>query len=176
MKDTYPIEQLATGTGGGLQIAFARKARDLLPKNDETCFEISNKGLLILGATEDALTRPREILRDTFGAGVRFAAPRVRLVYADGWQQPIMGFRVEAETAHLKEIEHGLKMRSAEISDVELQTRIGIIRGHAPLVGLIGYPRSLHRLSGGRAHAAFWLSHYDPLWSYTNETMACFSD
>lgn len=176
MKDPYPIEQLATCAGGGLQLSFARKASDLLPRNDETCFEISNKGLLILGATEDALTSPREILRDAFGTGVRFSTPRVRLVYEDGWQQPIMGFRVEAEAAHLKEIERSLKMRSAEISDMELQTRIGIIRGQAPLVGLIGYPRSLRRLSDGRAHAAFWLSHYDPLWSYANETMACFSD
>lgn len=170
----FPVEQLVTRSGGGRQFAFARKACDLLPKSEETRFEASDRGLLMLGQTESDLDAPRRFLREVFGDQVRFAVPRVRLVYADGWQQPIMGFRVETSPSHLKEVECSLEKRAAEIADVEVMARAGVIRGCAPLVDLIGYRRTLHRLSEGTAHATLWLSHYEPLWSYANETMACY--
>lgn len=176
MSEAFPIEQLVTSAGSGLQIAFARKAIGLLPESTETRFEISNKGLLMLGQTENDLEVPRQFLREVFGGQVRFATPRVRLVYADGWQQPIMGFRVEASPSHLKKVESSLEKRAAEIADVEIMPRAGVIRGRAPLVDLISYPRTLQRLSAGTAHATLWLSHYEPLWSYSTETMACYAE
>lgn len=175
MGDIFPIEQLVTIAGAGRQFAFAHKACDLLPKSEETRFEASGRGLLMLGQTESDLNAPRQFLRDAFGGRVRFAVPRVRLVYADGWQQPIMGFRVETSPSHLKKVESSLEKRAAEIADVEIKACAGVIRGSAPLVDLIGYPRTLHRLSAGTARATLWLSHYEPLWSYSNETMACYA-
>lgn len=175
-NEAFPIEQLATRVGGGRLIAFARMARDLLPDDEATRFAASNKGLVMLGQTEEDLVAPRRFLRDVFGDRVRFSVPRVRLIYADGWQQPIMGFRVETSPSHLKKVEQSLAIRAAEISDVEVQRRAGVIRGSAPLVDMIGYPRSLRRLSDGTAHATLWLSHYEPLWSYSSETMACFAE
>lgn len=175
MDETFPIEQLVTIAGTGRQLAFAHKACDLLPASEETRFEVSGRGLLMLGQAEADLDAPRQFLRDVFGDRVRFAVPRVRLVYADGWQQPIMGFRVEASPSHLKQVECSLEKREAEIADVEVVAHTGVIRGRAPLVDLIGYPRTLNRLSAGTAHATLWLSHYEPLWSYSNETMACYA-
>lgn len=175
MNEAYPIEQWVTNAGGGSQAAFARKALDVLPWSEETLFEASTQGLLMLGQTEEDLTVPRRILRDVFGAQLRFSAPHVRLVYADGWQQPIMGFRVEAKPAYLEQVERSLERRAAQIADVERQSRAGVIRGSAPLAGMIGYRRSLDRISAGTGHATLWLSHYEPLWSYSSETMACFA-
>lgn len=171
----YPIEQLVTWTGRGSQMAFAKRAFDLLPRRDEVLLEISAKGLTILAQTEEDLIQPAEFLTDVFGQSVRFSIPHVRLLYDDGWLQPIMGFRIEVQpVSSLRQVKHSLSTRSAEISNIELQTSAGVIRGEAPLVGLIGYPGSLQRLSKGKARATLWLSHYEPIWSYTNETMACY--
>lgn len=176
MLDAYPLEQLATCAGGGLQIAFSRQAAALLPQREETLFDASNRGLLMLAQSEDDLTAPRRFLREVFGGRVRFAAPRVRLLYAAGWQQPVMGFRIAAPTALLDRIETGLRRRGAALDDIEHDARRGVIRGHAPLAALLGYPRALRRLADGAIDASFWLSHYEPLWSYASETMACYAD
>lgn len=174
MNPAYPIEQIATGAVPGPQLAFARKARELLPDGGDFALEATRDGLLILGRTEADLAEPRRLLRDAFGADVRFSTPGVRLLYADGWQQPIMGFRVVAAPADVRPIEACLARRAAEISDVEVRPDSGVIRGQAPLATLLGYPRALRRLSGGTAHATLWLCHYRPLWSYSSETMACY--
>lgn len=170
----HPVEQLAASTDPGALGAFVRRAGELLSGNDGIAYEPARDGLLILAQAEDELDDPRRVLRDAFGSGVRFGAPSVRLRYADGWQQPIMGFRVAATAADLPRIESGLAQRGAKIADIERRNDDAVVRGQAPLARLLGYPRALRRLSAGRAHATFWLSHYEPLWSYSSETMACY--
>ncbi|MDD3528568.1 MAG: hypothetical protein PHS77_01710 [Gallionellaceae bacterium] len=175
-NEMFPIEQLASWGTGGPQVACARHALDLMPEGETTRLEVSDDGLLMLGQSEDDLIVPRMVLRDIFGSRVRFSAPRVRLMYADGWRQPITGFRVEVDSRHLKHVEHGLRRRTAEIVDVEVRPGAVVIRGSAPLAGMIGYPRSLQRLADNSARVAIWLSHFAPLWPYSTETMACFAE
>lgn len=170
----HPVEQLAASADPGALTAFVRRAGELLSGKDGIACEPAHDGLLILAQAEDELDEPRRVLRDAFGSGVRFGAPSVRLRYADGWQQPIMGFRVAAAAADLPRIENGLAQRAAEIADIERRDGGAVIRGQAPLASLLGYPRALRRLSAGNAHATFWLSHYEPLWSYSSGTMACY--
>lgn len=173
----YPLEQLATCAGNGPQATFARQAISLLPRREETLFDASNRGLLMLAQSEDDLSAPRQILRDTFGKHMRFTAPHVRLLYdVGGWQQPIMGFRIVALAALLERVETDLRRRDAAFDDIELSKQRGVIRGHAPLAALLGYPHTLRRLGDGAIDATFWLSHYEPLWSYASETMACYAD
>lgn len=175
MGNLFPIEQLVTCDGYWSQIAFGRKACDLLPESIETLFMPSNRGLLMLGKSEGDFTKPYQFLREVFGSCVHFSMPRVRLVYAGGWQQPIMGFRIEANSSQIRQVERSLELRAARFSDMEIHERMSIIRGEAPLEGLIGYHRSLQRLAGATAHAILWLSHYEPLRSYPSETMACYA-
>ncbi len=170
MNPVYPIEQLATGTPPD----FVRRAYELLAGSDEIAVEAAHDGLRLLAHAEPDLDAPRRRLRDVFGDAVRFAPPDVRLLYAGGWQQPIMGFRIVADPLQFRQVEASLARRAAEIADVELRPGSGVIRGQAPLAALLGYPRTLRRLGGDAAHATLWLSHYRPLWSYASETMACY--
>lgn len=174
MNAVHPVEQLATCNDGHSPLAFVRKARELLIDNEDIALATRHDGLLILGHAELDLVEPRRVLRQAFGDSVQFAAPAARLLYRGGWQQPIMGFRVRADRADTRQIQSGLESRAAKIFDVEERGHSSVIRGQAPLARLIGYPGALQRLTDGSAHAIFWLSHYEPLWSYSSETMACY--
>lgn len=172
----FPIEQRVTWPSAGAPLALARDARAWLPVKPETRYEVSEAGLRMLGQSEGDLVEPREILQALYGERVRFAPVQVRLIFAGGWFQPIMGFRIEADAAYLSPVTRALEQRAARVSDIEWRPRRSILRGEAPLSGLIGYPCSLKRLSGGTAHATLWLSHYEPIWAYSPETMACYAE
>lgn len=45
-----------------------------------------------------------------------------------------------------------------------------------PAEAIRAYTRTLRRLSNDSGHIALWLSHYEPLWSYASETMACYAE
>ena len=173
--DMYPLEQLVTRPKYGTQRVFAKKAVDLLPEYEDIGFELTRNGLLMRGMTESDLAKPREFLMGVFGCAVRFSAPHIRLAYADGWQEPIMGFRIATEPSYVEPIRKGLAIiRGASISDIEKRVPTSVIRGEAPLIDLIGISRTLRQLSNESTQAVLWLSHYQPLWSYSTETMACY--
>jgi predicted deacylase len=175
MNAEYPLEQLAMCADGTPQRRFARKAGELLRENEDIVLKITDEGLRIFARLEADLAAQRELLRDAFGASVQFSAPVVRHLLSDDCRHPIMGFRIVTGRAEVKTVEDSLKRRRAAISDIEIQTQGAVIRGQAPLATLMGYPRTLRRLSGGSAHATLWLSHYEPLWTYSRETMACYA-
>jgi hypothetical protein len=176
LRAIHPIEQWASCADFDRQGIFARRALDLLPDREGVIFEATARGLRMLGQTEADLAGPVRLLREVFGAGLKLSPPHVRLAYADGWQQPIMGFRVTARAGCMARVRHSLEQRGAQIADVELGTAAGVIRGKAPLLDLMGYARTLRRLSDDSGHIALWLSHYEPLWSYASETMACYTE
>ncbi|GAB1393862.1 hypothetical protein MASR1M60_20260 [Rhodocyclaceae bacterium] len=172
--DLFPLEQLVTCPKYRTQRVFAKKAIDLLPEYEDTAFEATRDGLRILGMTEADLLKPKTFLMDVFGPEARFAAPHIRLAYADGWQEPVMGFRIATESSYLEPIRKSLTVRGASISDIEKRKPTSVIRGEAPLLDLLGFSRTLRELSRESAEAVVWLSHYQPLWSYSSETMACY--
>jgi len=174
--DLYPLEQLVTCPKYRTQRIFANKAIDLLPEYEDTVFEATRDGLRILVMTEADLLKPRTFLMEMFGPEVRFATPHIRLAYADGWQEPIMGFRIATEPSYVEPIRKSLSARGASISDIEKRQPTSVIRGEAPLLDLLGFSRTLRKLSRESAEAVVWLSHYQPLWSYSNETMACYQE
>jgi len=85
-----------------------------------------------------------------------------------------MGFRIATEPSYVEPIRKGLSFRGANISDIEKRVPTSVIRGEAPLIELIGISRTLRQLSNESTQAVLWLSHYQPLWSYSTETMACY--
>lgn len=172
----YPLEQLVTCSGFRQQGTFAQKAFDLLPAFPDMACEITRKGLLLLGETEADFVKPREFLSETFGSGVRFTAPQIRLAYDSGWQEPVMGFRIVIDSRHLEAIRQTLLTRGASIGDIETRAATSVIRGEASLLDLIGISKTLHRLSNESAQAVLWFSHYQPIWSYATETMACYRE
>lgn len=176
LRAAYPIEQSASCADFERQEVFARHAQDLLPDYDGVLFKATRSGLLMLGQTEADLAAPGRLLRELFGKRLNLSPPHVWLAYADGWQQPIMGFRVATQVSDLTQVRRSLERRGARISHVELGRSTGVIRGQAPLIDLIGYTRTLSRESHDTGEISVWLSHHEPLWSYTSETMACYAE
>ncbi|MGE5386386.1 MAG: hypothetical protein ACM3SV_10940 [Betaproteobacteria bacterium] len=177
MSAIHPIGQRVTCLEDPEGADFVRKVRELLVGNEDIALEAaSNEELIILAQSEIDLAGPRGLLRAVFGDAIQFSAPAARLLYSDGWQQPIMGFRIAAPSSILRLIETSLALRGASITDVEVRDSGAVLRGQGPQAALIGYPRILSRLSRGSAHAAFWLSGYQPLWSYSNETATCYQE
>lgn len=159
----YPVERRCTHRSERFQLAFARKAVELLPQDDSTAFEPGPGGLLIAAESEIALERPLRRLKEAYGDMVRIGPPTVRYRHGDRVEQPFMGLRVLCSPEHYESVREDLRLRRAAIMDAEVTSRFGIVRACAPLATLLGYPDSLARITGGRGQLVMWLSHYEEL-------------
>ena len=160
MAAHYPIERCCTHRSERFQLAFARKAAELLPHDDCTAIEPGPSGLLIAAESEIALERPLRRLKEAYGDMVRIGPPTVRYRHGDRVEQPIMGLRVLCSPDHYETVREDLRMRRAVILDAEVNRRFGIVRACAPLATLLGYPDALARITSGRGQLVMWLSHY----------------
>jgi translation elongation factor EF-G len=71
-----------------------------------------------------------------------------------------MGLRVRCSPEHFETIMGDLIARGALIVTSKIEPACGEIRATAPLARLIGYGRSLARITAGTAREVMWLSHY----------------
>jgi hypothetical protein len=159
----YPIERCCTHRSERFQLAFARKAVEVLPNEDSTAFEPGPGGLLIAAESEIALERPLRRLKEAYGDMVRIGPPKIRYRHGDRVEQPFMGLRVLCSPEHYEAVREDLRLRRAAIMDAEVTSRFGIVRACAPLATLLGYPDALARITGGRGQLVMWLSHYEQL-------------
>jgi hypothetical protein len=159
----YPVERRCTHRTERFQLAFARKAVELLPQDDSTAFEPGATGLLIAAESEIALERPIRRLKEAYGDMVHIGPPKVRYRHGDRVEQPFMGLRVLCSPEYYEAVREDLRLRRAAIMDAEVSRRFGIVRACAPLVTLLGYPDVLARMTGGRGQLVMWLSHYEQL-------------
>lgn len=159
----YPLEQLASSRSTRFQRGFARMAMHLLPEFRDAALQASDKGLLILAASELALDQPAEVLRQIHGTDVDIGAPRVRLLQGENVEEPIMWVRAAVPHANAEPVVHELIGRGAEIEEVDWLAPCPVVRARAPLRELLGYPAALSALCEGKADLEMWLSHYAPL-------------
>jgi hypothetical protein len=146
-----------------LQLDFARKAAQLLPKASGISYEPAARGLVIAAETEMALERPLRRLAEVYGEMVRIGAPAVRYRHGERIEQPIMGLRVLCPPGCYEDVREDLRLRRAAIMDAEVNRRFGILRATAPLAILLGYPDRFASMTGGRGQLVMWLSHYEQL-------------
>lgn len=163
MPRDYAIECRCSHRRERFQLAFARAAAELLPKDDDIAFETTRRGLTILAETELSLERPIERLRSVYGDEIQIAAPQVRYRQGEQTEEPYMGLRLLCAAQHFEIFRRDLLVRGAEILDSESNQRFGVLRASAPLAVLVGYPAHVREISGGRAKLAMWLSHYAPV-------------
>ncbi|HMN47136.1 MAG TPA: hypothetical protein PKE27_21340 [Povalibacter sp.] len=166
MSARFPIERSCTHQAERFQLAFARRALELMPRDEATAFRSGADGLTIAAETEMALQRPVRLLEEVYGAAVRISPPKVRYRgcrQSDRIEQPIMGLRILCAPVNFEPIREDLRRRGASILDAEVNRRFGIVRACAPLAQLLGYPDALDRITGGRDHLVMWLSHYERL-------------
>lgn len=165
MPARFPIERSCTHQAERFQFAFAKRALELLPRDEATAFRSGPGGLTIVAETEMALERPVRRLEEVYGDAVRIGPPKVRYRSheSDRIEQPIMGLRVLCAPVDFEVIREDLRKRGASILDAEVNRRFGIVRACAPLAQLLGYPDALDRITGGKDHLVMWLSHYERL-------------
>jgi predicted membrane GTPase involved in stress response len=160
MYDDYPIEQVARSTRSAFQIGFARLTMHLMPRFDDVAFEPTASGLRILAASELALAIPAEIVRQIHEDDVELGAPRARLLYGEVVREPVMNVRASVSRSQGTAIAAALVERGARIDELEHAHARSVVRAHAPLRRLIGYPRLFATLTDGTADLRMWLSHY----------------
>lgn len=163
MLADYPIEQCCSHRAERLQLDFARKAVQLLPKDSSVSYAPDARGLVIAAETEIELERPLRRLADVYGDMVRIGPPTVRYRHGERTEQPIMGLRVLCPPGAYEGVREDLRLRRAAIMDAEVNRRFGIVRANAPLAVLLGYPDRFAWMTGGKGQLVMWLSHYEQL-------------
>lgn len=163
MRPELPIECTCSHRHERFQLAFARKAIEFLPRDEEIAFEPSAKGLTLLAGTEMALERPLRRLREVYGDEIRIDPPAVRYHQGPQLEEPHMGLRVLCAPEHFDAVRRDLDARGASVMDAEVNRRFGIVRASAPLAGLFGFPDRLAQITSGHGQVVMWLSHYAPV-------------
>ena len=155
-----PLEQLAKRRGAAFQFAFATEAKELLPEPDGFALTASHKGLHVLAASEDALARPVEVLREVYGPSLELAPPRVRLIEGVQVKEPIMHVRISMYADFREVVKNALRRRGATLSEEYVRSTYCTLRYEARLADLLGFPAELSRLTVGTAKHWIALSHY----------------
>jgi predicted membrane GTPase involved in stress response len=163
MHRVFAIECKCSHRGERFQLAFARAAMEIVPKDETTAFEPSRSGLTLLAETELSLERPLARLRAVYGDELQVESPLVRYRRGECLEEPYMGVRVLCNPQHFEAIRRDLMTRRATLLDTEVNARFGVIRAEAPLALLVGYPARFDSLTQGRGQLAMWLSHFAPV-------------
>jgi|HigsolmetaAR204D_1030405.scaffolds.fasta_scaffold00241_7 predicted membrane GTPase involved in stress response len=164
MYPEFPIECECSYRPPRFNLAFARKALEVLRPGHDVAAEASPRGLTLLAETEMALEEPLSVLRDMYGNNIQVGPPKVRYRQnAEQLEEPYMGLRIRCRPAYFTRLRIDLVRRGADISDAELTSLCGVLRATAPLAVLVGYPAHVRTVTEGTAQLVMWLSHYAPV-------------
>jgi hypothetical protein len=95
----FPLEQMCSHSEEHFQLAFARSAMGIVRDQPDCKLQPTGKGLLILGETEDAMSRPVRILQSAYGARLAVGALTIRYRSGPVVEEPHMGVRVSCPAA-----------------------------------------------------------------------------
>lgn len=160
MLRDYAIERTCSHRDEKFQLAFARKAMQMVQRQEDFAFEATRNGLTILAETEMALERPLSKLHDIYADALRVGPPVIRYRRGEIVEEPYMGLRVLCVPARFGAIKRDLLMREAAILDTELNDTFAVVRATAALARLIGYPTRVRDLTSEHVQLVMWLSHY----------------
>jgi translation elongation factor EF-G len=163
MYSRFPIQCECSYSRERFNLAFARKAMEVVRPCKELAMEPSSRGLTLLAETEMALERPIAMLRDVYGDEVRISAPIVRYHEGARLEEPHMGLRIRCQPQHFKALHADLMRRGATVIDAEINRLCGVVRASAATHKLLGYPKHVRETTDGTAQLVMWLSHYEPV-------------
>jgi predicted membrane GTPase involved in stress response len=157
VSSEFPLEQLVQLTSTRFQEGFARQVirevAHLRPFRDH----------VTLAATEEALARPLEALRDVYRGELRASAPQVRYLSRNRQRyEPIMVLRVRVAERDLPALHADLAERDVNVLEEDFSRGECVVRAEAPLRKLLGYGAALARLTGGSGQFWCWLDRYAP--------------
>ncbi len=163
MYSRFPIQCECSYSRDRFNLAFARKAMEVVRPGKELVLEPSVRGLTLLAETEMALERPLAVLRDVYGNDVRVGPLTVRYHQGSAIEEPYMGLRIRCQPQQFEALQIDLLRRGASVLDAEVNRLCGVLRASAPLAALVGYPAHVKDSTGGDANLVMWLSHYEPV-------------
>lgn len=163
MYSRFPVQCECSYSRERFNLAFARKAMEIVQPGKELAMEPSSRGLTLLAETEMALERPIATLREVYGEEVRIGAPTVRYHEGARIEEPHMGLRIRCDPQHFDALHGDLFHRKAHVVDAEINRLCGVVRASAPMSRLLGYPQHVREVTDGTAQLVMWLSHYEPL-------------
>lgn len=163
MYSRFPIQCDCSYSRDRFNLAFARKAIEVLRPGKELVLEPSHRGLTLLAETEMALEQPIATLRDVYGNDVRVGPITVRYHQGQQVEEPHMGLRIRCAPQHFNALRGDLLARGAALVDAEVSRLCGVLRATAALPTLVGYPAFVRNKTDGTAQLVMWLSHYEPV-------------
>lgn len=159
----FPLEQKCSHSEERFQLVFARNAVEILNDQPNCRLQPTGGGLLILGETEDAVSRPIRILRSAYGDSLTVGPVTIRYREGPVVEEPHMGLRVSCPASDGDAVRRDLRRRGAIIVSQETERSLAVMRASAPLAVLLGYSDFLALHTEGRGKVAMWLSHYAPV-------------
>lgn len=163
MYSRFPIQCECSYSKDRFNLAFARKAIEVLRPDKELALEPSRRGLTLLGETEMAFERPLSVLREVYGDDVRVSPLTVRYHQGERLEEPHMGLRIRCAPKHYETLRRDLIERDAVLKDAEVNRLCAVLRASAPLTALVGYPTHVKDITQATSQLVMWLSHYEPI-------------
>ena len=163
MSERFPLQRVCSRRSARAQLAFAQEALEILTARSDVSFDAGNSGLIIRGETEDAVSRPIEILKSAFAEDLQVGELTIRYRKGAVMEEPHMGLRISSPPCLMDEIRKDLDARGARTLSVENERHFSVVRATAPLVLVLGYTEWLNKQFGGKADVVMWLSHYAPV-------------
>jgi len=160
----FPVERLVQLASSPFQIGFARQAMRVLYPSGLIAFEATHDGLLMQAQNEDALAKPVTLLLELYHDDLVLLPPRVRyLSLGNRPYEPIMLLRVRTPPRHRDAVRDDLASREATLVEEFARPSVCVLRAKAPLRNLLGYSKTLSKLSDGTALHWIWLDRYVPM-------------
>lgn len=164
MLAEFPVEQLASHAGHRFQQGFAHQACGLIAPSEAHGLHTVPAGLLIQARDEEALAGPVDILRHIYGAQLRLAPPRPRLLFLGGrWCEPIMMVRARLRPIYLEALRRDLLARGARLLEEDARPDGVVLRAEAPLERMLGFGRDFADLTEASGDYWIWLDRYQPM-------------
>lgn len=159
----FPLEQQCSHCEERFQLVFARNAMEILGNEPDCKLQPSGRGLLILGETEDAVSRPVGILKSAYGDKLTVGPVMIRYRYERNVEEPHMGLRISCPVRYSEAVRSNLDARGARLVSTETAFALTVIRASAPLSAVLGYSQFLTTLTEGHGRVTLWFSHYAPV-------------
>lgn len=162
--DLLPLRQMVTAQADAAR-AFARQdLLDWLGRPERFRIVSHPGGGQILATGERALEDARAVLRQAYGAALRFGIPTVHSFVdraTGSLMVPVIFVRVDAARGHAPQLQRILAARSADVREVELQKDRAVIRAEIALARSLGLEQEVMQATLGAAHILSWLLRYE---------------
>lgn len=162
--DLLPLRQNVTAEPHAVPVFAAQGVLDWLSRPERYQVVSHGGGGQILAAGEAALAEAQGMLREAYGASIRFGTPTVHSFVDDATGErmvPVLFMRVDAPRAEVERLQRLLASRCADVKEVELQQGRVVLRAEMELARSLGVEAEVLDATGGAAQILSWLLRYE---------------